>query len=147
MMRFGRVPRDPLYRLLLINLTAGVAVAVLLLGGLLLFNPGNLRGLIVSDRTPYTPLLLLLFGFVITFGSAAMGTAIMTIGSGRRGRPRSGGVRSEPIAVPAAPPCGTGRAQSRSRRSSTWKWCSTRWNTGARTKLVAIRMISPDSMA
>jgi len=95
------IPRDPLYRLLLVNLAAGVAAALILMGGLLLLNPANLRGLILSDASPGTALALLLFGFVITFGSAAMGTAIMTIG--RRRRPPSGGkpAGSDPLAVRA----------------------------------------------
>lgn len=75
-----RLPRTPLFRLLAINLAAGVAVAVLLVGGLLLLNPGGLRHLIFADRTPGIALGLLLFGFIVTFGSAAMGSAIMAAG-------------------------------------------------------------------
>jgi hypothetical protein len=72
--------REPLLRLLAINLAAGVAAAALLLGGLLALNPSGLRDLIFADRAPATALGLLLFGFVVTFGSTAMGTAIMAIG-------------------------------------------------------------------
>jgi hypothetical protein len=72
--------RVPLFRLLAINLAAGMAVAVLLVGGLLVLNPFNLRDLIFADSSPGTALGLLLFGFVVTFGSAAMGTAIMATG-------------------------------------------------------------------
>jgi hypothetical protein len=72
--------RVPLFRLLAINLAAGMAVAALLVGGLLVLNPFNLRDLIFADRSPGTALGLLLFGFVVTFGSAAMGTAIMATG-------------------------------------------------------------------
>ncbi len=55
--------------------------------GLLLLNPYNLRSLILSDPSGITVAVLLLFGFVVTFGSTAMGTAIMAIGrdSGPRG--------------------------------------------------------------
>ena len=63
--------RVPLFRLLAINLAAGMAVAALLVGGLLVLNPFNLRDLIFADRSPGTALGLLLFGFVVTFGSAA----------------------------------------------------------------------------
>lgn len=69
--------RVPLFRLLAINLAAGAALAALLVGGLLLLNPSGLRDLIFADSSPGTALGLLLFGFVVTFGSAAMGTAIM----------------------------------------------------------------------
>jgi hypothetical protein len=40
----------------------------------------RLRDLIFADNSPGTALGLLLFGFVVTFGSAAMGTAIMAMG-------------------------------------------------------------------
>jgi len=77
--RFG-FWRSPLARLLAINLAAGVAAAVLLVGGLLWLNPGGLRHLIFTDRSPGTALGLLLFGFIVTFGSTAMGSAIMAMG-------------------------------------------------------------------
>ncbi len=72
--------RVPLFRLLAINLAAGIAVAALLVGGLLVLDPFGLRHLIFADNSPGTALGLLLFGFVVTFGSAAMGTAIMAMG-------------------------------------------------------------------
>lgn len=75
--RFWRVP---LFRLLAINLGIGIALAALLVGGLLALNPAGLRDLIFADSSPGTALGLLLFGFVVTFGSTAMGTAIMAMG-------------------------------------------------------------------
>lgn len=72
--------RLPLFRLLAINLAAGVTVAALLVGGLLALDPGGLRHLIFADRSPAVALGLLLFGFVVTLGSTAMGTAIMALG-------------------------------------------------------------------
>lgn len=98
-----RLLRQPLFRLLAINLAAGMLVATLLLGGLLWANPLHLRELILADNSPGTALGLLLFGFVITFGSAAMGTAIMAmgqdrIGGGDRGRRIPLGLK--PVAVP-----------------------------------------------
>ncbi len=90
--------RVPLFRLLAINLAAGAAAAVLLLGGLLALNPHGLRDLILADRSPGTAIGLLLFGLFITFGSTAMGTAIMALGgfadggaNGRGGGRRDGG--------------------------------------------------------
>ena len=84
--------RVPLFRLLAINLAAGMMVAALLVGGLLLLDPYHLRDLIFADRSPGTALGLLLFGFVVTFGSAAMGTAIMATGMPPKDdeRPRGG---------------------------------------------------------
>jgi hypothetical protein len=76
--------RVPLFRLLAINLGAGTLLAALLAGGLLLLNPSGLRDLIFADSSPGTALGLLLFGFIVTFGSAAMGTAIMMAQGGNR---------------------------------------------------------------
>lgn len=93
--------RQPLFRLLAINLAAGAVVAALLTGGLLLLNPGRLRDLIFADASPGTALGLLLFGFVVTFGSAAMGTAVMAMGQdlGDKGG-RGGGHRQPTPRVP-----------------------------------------------
>jgi hypothetical protein len=74
------VLRVPLFRLLAINLAFGACAATLLVGGLLLLNPGHLRELIFADRAPGIAIFLLLGSFLITFGSTAMGSAIMTQG-------------------------------------------------------------------
>jgi hypothetical protein len=98
----ARIAAEPLVRLLLVNLGIGVVVSAILLGGLLGLNPHRLRDLILADHSPGTALILLLFGFVVTFGSAAMGTAIMAIG--RRDSSPSGGrtMPAEPVPVRAA---------------------------------------------
>jgi len=83
----------PLTRLLAINLAIGVALAVFLVGGLLVLNPGGLRDLIFADSSPLVPIGLLLGGFVITFASTAMGTAIMAMGVGERDDEPRGGLR------------------------------------------------------
>ncbi len=83
-----RIVREPLFRLLAINLAIGISLAVLMLGGLLVLNPDRLRDLILADRAPVTAVGLLLFGLVVTFGSVAMGTAIMTSGRGDNFRRR-----------------------------------------------------------
>ena len=84
------VLRVPLFRLLAINLAVGVALAAVLVSGLLAINPGGLRHLIFADASPGTALGLLLFGFVVTFGSAAMGTAVMAMGRASDDRRRRG---------------------------------------------------------
>lgn len=78
--------REPLFRLLAINLSIGIAAAILMLGGLLALNPARLRDLIMADQSPFLSAGLLLFGLVITFGSVAMGTAIMAMSRNDRGR-------------------------------------------------------------
>ena len=77
--------RLPLLRLLAINLGTGAGVALLSVGGLLALNPLNLRDLIFADRDGSVVTVLLVFDFVITLGSAAMGTAIMALGRGSDG--------------------------------------------------------------
>src|SRR5262245_41926099 len=72
--------RLPLFRLLAINHAIGACAAALLVGGLLWLNPGHLRELIFADRSPGIALFVLLGSFLITFGSAAMGSAIMAQG-------------------------------------------------------------------
>jgi hypothetical protein len=74
---------NALLRLLAINLAAGAAAALLLVGGLLLLNPAGLRDLILADRSPAIALGVLVMSFFVTFGSMAMGSAIMTTGPSR----------------------------------------------------------------
>jgi hypothetical protein len=83
--------RLPLFRLLAINLAAVLGTAVLIVGGLLVLDPGGLRHLIFTDRAPGVALGLLLVSFFITFGSTAMGTAIMALGQRSAGRRPDGG--------------------------------------------------------
>jgi len=83
--------RIPLFRLLAINLAIGACAATLLVGGLLWLNPGHLRELILADRAGGVALLLLLASFLITFGSAAMGSAIMAQGRKDEDSGRGGG--------------------------------------------------------
>jgi hypothetical protein len=75
-----RLLQRPLLRLLAINLALGTAVAVVMVVGLVVANP-RLGRLILADEAPLIAFGLLLFGFVITFGSFVMGTAIMRLGS------------------------------------------------------------------
>ena len=77
--------RQPLLRLLLTNLAFGSLAAVLLVGGMLALDSQGLRTLILADQSPALAIGLLLFGFVITLGSAVMGTAIMAIGKDEEG--------------------------------------------------------------
>jgi len=90
-----RFTRQPLLRLLAINLAIGIGAAIAMIGGLMALNPHNLRDLILNDQAGGAAFVLLLFGLVITFGSVAMGTAIMTLGHESRRPPRG-----KPIAVP-----------------------------------------------
>ncbi|MGX4806896.1 hypothetical protein [Bradyrhizobium guangdongense] len=100
--RSFRLLRVPLFRLLVINLAIGACAATLLVGGLLWLNPGHLRELIFADRAPGIGLALLLASFVITFGSAAMGSAIMAQGR-KEEDDRGGGGSASQMAVQEVP--------------------------------------------
>jgi hypothetical protein len=94
---------EPLLRLLAWNLAAGAAIAVALSAAVLVFDIGHLRSLIVGSDDPVVPVLLLVFGFLVTFGSVAMGTAVMAIGSNREeGGGGRGGLRLIPLRVRVA---------------------------------------------
>ncbi len=92
--------RFALFRMLAINLGIGLLIAAMLAAGLLWLDVGGLRHLILADRSPAVALGLLLFGFVITFGSAAMGTAIMALGRREKAdHPRGGTGKAIPATI------------------------------------------------
>ncbi|MBS0249140.1 MAG: hypothetical protein JSR61_21205 [Proteobacteria bacterium] len=92
----NKLLRLPLLRLLAINLAIGVTAAVVMIGGLMWLNPAHLRDLILADRGGAAAFGLLLFGLIVTFGSVAMGTAIMALG--RKPKPPAPG-GGKPVAV------------------------------------------------
>lgn len=100
-------PRAPtLLRFLALHLAIGVSVAVMVVAGLILTDAHSLGRLIWQDRDPVVAVVVLLFGFVITFGSVAMGAAIMGLpygeGGGAKGRRVSSRAAGEPIPAQAA---------------------------------------------
>ncbi|WP_132807698.1 hypothetical protein [Tepidamorphus gemmatus] len=66
-----------LVRFLLLNAAIGSAVALIVVAGLLATDAVSLAALVFADENPAVAIGLLIVGFVITFGSAAMGAAIM----------------------------------------------------------------------
>jgi hypothetical protein len=66
---------------LLAGCLAGVVASV----GLVATNVASLRDLVVNTQGGWIAFALLTFGLVVTFGSIAMGGAIMAIGSGDEG--------------------------------------------------------------
>jgi hypothetical protein len=66
-----------LIRHVLPHLLAGVTAAL----GLVAANLGLLRDLMLSTQGGWLAFLLLIFGFAVTFGSIAVGGAIMAIGN------------------------------------------------------------------
>ena len=71
------------------NWLAGAAAAVTLLVGLLATDAMHLRTLILDSDSPGLPIVMLLIGFLVTFCSVAMGSAIMGLGQDTGG-PDSG---------------------------------------------------------
>ncbi|SDU15008.1 hypothetical protein [Stappia sp. ES.058] len=75
---------SPFFRLLAINWLIGAFVSVMVLGGLMFFDTANLRSLILNSDNPVLPVVVLLFGLMITLCSAAMGAAVMALPSAER---------------------------------------------------------------
>jgi hypothetical protein len=74
------LPRHPLFRFLAVHLGFGLVVATIAIAGLIGFDLFGLRRLILADQSPVLALVLLVGGFVVTFSSTVMGTAIMALG-------------------------------------------------------------------
>jgi hypothetical protein len=83
-------------------LDGGTARGALLAGGLLWLNPGHQSELIFTDRAPGVGLGLLLASFVVTFRSAAMGSAIVAQGRKQEDGGGSGG-RDSRLAAQSVP--------------------------------------------
>ena len=71
------MPRDPLHRLLVVNLLSGAAIGVLFVIGLLWMDAYGLRALISRDPEGLVALIALLSGSIITASSVVAGSAIM----------------------------------------------------------------------
>jgi len=70
---------NPLVRLLAVNLAGGIVAAMVAVAGLIALDSFGLRRLMLVDRHPVVVGALLLFAFVVTLGSLAMGSAIMML--------------------------------------------------------------------
>lgn len=68
-----------LLRFLLCHCLAGIAVGWGLVATLLFTNAGGLGDLVFGSDDPVVPVLMLLGGMAVTFGSAAMGTGVMSL--------------------------------------------------------------------
>lgn len=95
-------PGNPVLRLLLVNGIGGAAIALALVAAILLLDIGHLGTLVAGYDVPIVPLALLVGGFVITFSSVAMGSAIMRLGHSEDDV--GGGGRRVAVPVPAIAP-------------------------------------------
>ncbi len=71
------MPRDPLHRLLVINLLSGAAIGLVFVAGLLWTDAYGLRSLIMRDQDGLVALFALCAGCIITASSVVAGSAIM----------------------------------------------------------------------
>jgi hypothetical protein len=69
-------------RYVLPHLLAGCLAGVVASVGMVVTNVASLRDLVMNTQGGWMAFGLLTFGLVVTFGSIAMGGAIMAIGSG-----------------------------------------------------------------
>ena len=79
----SRLPEAFLF--LLGHLLIGVLAAVLFLALLLITDLFGLRSLIFGHESGWLAAAMLLFGFVLTFGSLAMGMGVFSLGRGPGG--------------------------------------------------------------
>ncbi|MGH2340090.1 hypothetical protein ACRC7T_01235 [Segnochrobactraceae bacterium EtOH-i3] len=96
---------NPLLRYLAINWIAGAVASAIVVGGILAFDIVGMRTLIGSVQEPVLPVLLLVFGFLVTLTSVAMATAIMQLGRKDQepgGRMKAPVVTRIPVPVQAA---------------------------------------------
>lgn len=111
MTRWFRIP--PLFRFLGLNCAAGIAASWLFLAGIVWLDVGGLGGMLANSPDRYVALGLLLGGFAVTFGSAAMATAVWLMPYGEGGSGTT--VRMKPAApeIGGAVPVRSARAGSR----------------------------------
>jgi hypothetical protein len=95
------MPRDPLHRLLAVNGISGAVLAAAFVVALFWLNIAGLGALLGNDREPALVVAVVLFGFVITFASVMMGTAIMMqSGKDDSGDDDGHGTKLDPALVP-----------------------------------------------
>lgn len=75
--------RNPLFRLLGVNLASGALIGFLFALGLVALDAGQLRTLMLRDASGHVALLLLVAGFTLTCGGLSMATAVMSEASYR----------------------------------------------------------------
>ena len=76
-----RLRDDPLLRLLAVNWLIGAGVAAALAAVVLITDTARLRTLMFASGEPWIGMILLVFGFMVTMCSVAMGTAVMMLPS------------------------------------------------------------------
>ncbi len=73
---------EEILRFIVLPGIAGSLAGLVAVAGLLMLDVGSLGTLVLGSGGGVVPVVLLSAGFMITFGSAAIGAAIMAIGNG-----------------------------------------------------------------
>jgi hypothetical protein len=68
-----------LIRFLGLNMAIGVAIGVIIASAMIMSNLAGLKDLLIETREPFVAILLLYAFNALTFGSVAMGVAVMTM--------------------------------------------------------------------
>jgi hypothetical protein len=77
--RMGGRRLPHLIRFLGLNMAIGVAIGVIVASAMIMSNLAGLKELLIETREPFIAILLLYAFNALTFGSVAMGVAVMTI--------------------------------------------------------------------
>ncbi len=75
----GRPRMPQLLRFLALHMAIGLAVGVIVASLMILLNLAGLKDLLIEEREPFIAIFLLYAFNALTFGSVAMGIAIMTL--------------------------------------------------------------------
>ncbi len=82
----ARPEKSPLLRFMAVNCALGIAAGWIFLTALFVTDAWGLATRIANAADPIVPLVMLFAIFAITFGAAAMGTAVMLMPGARRDR-------------------------------------------------------------
>lgn len=75
--KFALLPRNPLFRLLVIHGVSGAVLGILFVAGVLVLDVAGIHSLLSRTGEWVVGLALLTMGSVVTFSSVSMGGAIM----------------------------------------------------------------------
>lgn len=75
----GEPERPRLLEFLALHAGIGAAMGIVMAGIVVMSNLGGIRGLLKESSEPYIPMILFFASFALTFASAKMGIAVMSL--------------------------------------------------------------------